>query len=93
VNPKMKLFSYSIADTPIHRLSDLTKLICFLLLTFAVMYSYDIRVILSVMVFFHSAHAHVPDPLFADPVDGHLYSDLPGDQCHCQLSSLRLNMA
>jgi energy-coupling factor transport system permease protein len=51
VNPKMKLFSYSIADTPIHRLSGLTKLICFLLLTFAVMYSYDIRVILAVMVF------------------------------------------
>jgi energy-coupling factor transport system permease protein len=51
VNPKMKLFSYSIAETPIHQLSGLTKLICFLLLTFAVMYSYDIRVILAVMVF------------------------------------------
>lgn len=51
MNPKMKLFSYSMADTPIHRLSGLTKLICFLLLTFAVMYSYDIRVILAVMVF------------------------------------------
>ncbi len=35
----------------IHRLSGLTKLICFLLLTFAVMFSYDIRVILSAMVF------------------------------------------
>lgn len=51
MNPKMKLFSYNTADTFIHRLSGLTKLICFLLLTFAVMYSYDIRVILSVMVF------------------------------------------
>jgi energy-coupling factor transport system permease protein len=47
----MKLFSYNLADTFIHRLSGLTKLICFLFLTFAVMYSYDIRVILVVMVF------------------------------------------
>ena len=51
MNTKMKLFSYNTADTPIHRLSGLTKLICFLLLTFAVMFSYDIRVILAVMVF------------------------------------------
>jgi len=48
---KMKLFSYNTMDTPIHRLSGLTKLLCFLFLTFAVMYSYDIRVILLVMVF------------------------------------------
>jgi len=47
----MKLFSYNSVDTPIHRLSGLTKLICFLFLTFAVMYSYDIRVILLVMAF------------------------------------------
>jgi energy-coupling factor transport system permease protein len=51
MNMKMKLFSYNLADTFIHRLSGLTKLICFLFLTFAVMYSYDIRVILAVMVF------------------------------------------
>lgn len=51
MNLKMKLFSYNLADTFIHRLSGLTKLICFLFLTFAVMYSYDIRVILVVMVF------------------------------------------
>ena len=51
MKPKTKLFSYDIVDTPIHRLSGLTKLICFLFLTFAVMYSYDIRVILLVMVF------------------------------------------
>jgi energy-coupling factor transport system permease protein len=51
MNTKMKLFSYNSVDTPIHRLSGLTKLICFLFLTFAVMFSYDIRVILSVMVF------------------------------------------
>jgi len=51
MNMKMKLFSYNQVDTPIHRLSGLTKLICFLLLTFAVMFSYDIRVILAVMVF------------------------------------------
>ena len=48
---KTKLFSYDQIDTPIHRLSGLTKLVCFLFLTFAVMYSYDIRVILIVMVF------------------------------------------
>lgn len=51
MNTKMKLFSYNLVDTPIHRLSGLTKLICFLLLTFAVMFSYDIRVILTVMIF------------------------------------------
>lgn len=48
---KSKLFSYNIEDTYVHRLSGLTKLICFLFLTFAVMFSYDIRVILAVMVF------------------------------------------
>lgn len=51
MNAKIKLFSYNTIDTPIHRLSGLTKLVCFLLLTFAVMFSYDIRVILAVMVF------------------------------------------
>jgi energy-coupling factor transport system permease protein len=51
MNTKMKLFSYNTVDSPIHRLTGLTKLICFLLLTFAVMFSYDIRVILVVMVF------------------------------------------
>jgi len=48
---KDKLFSYNYVDTPIHRLSGLTKLICFLFLTFAVMFSFDLRVILLVMVF------------------------------------------
>lgn len=51
MNTKMRLFSYNFIETPIHKLSGLTKLICFLLLTFAVMYSYDIRVILAMMVF------------------------------------------
>ena len=46
-----KMFSYNVLNTPIHRMSGLTKFICFLLLTFAVMFSYDIRVILGVMVF------------------------------------------
>ena len=46
-----KLFSYNQIDSPIHHLSGLTKLICFLFLSFAVIYSYDIRVILLVMVF------------------------------------------
>jgi energy-coupling factor transport system permease protein len=48
---KMRLFSYNFINTPIHRMSGLTKLLCFLLLTFAVMYSYDLRVILAVMAF------------------------------------------
>ncbi|MGV8981646.1 energy-coupling factor transporter transmembrane component T family protein [Clostridium sp.] len=47
----MKLFSYNLIDTYVHRLSGLTKLICFLFLTFAVMFSYDIRSILFIMVF------------------------------------------
>ena len=51
MNSKMKLFSYDTVDTPIHKLSGLTKLICFLFLTFGAMFSYDIRVILSIMVF------------------------------------------
>jgi energy-coupling factor transport system permease protein len=51
MNVKMKLFSYNLVDTPIHQLSGLTKLICFLCLSFAVMYSYDIRVILLIMAF------------------------------------------
>jgi len=38
-------------DTPIHKLSGITKLLCFLILTGAVMFSYDLRVILCVMVF------------------------------------------
>ncbi|MCK8059680.1 MULTISPECIES: energy-coupling factor transporter transmembrane protein EcfT [unclassified Fusibacter] len=48
---KNKLFSYQIMDTPIHRLSGLTKLIAFLFLTFAVMFSYDTRVIAFMIVF------------------------------------------
>jgi len=48
---KAKLFSYNYEDTFIHRLSGFTKLICFLLLTFAIMFSYDIRVILGVLIF------------------------------------------
>jgi energy-coupling factor transport system permease protein len=48
---KMKLFSYNHENTIIHRISGITKLICFLLLTFAVMFSYDIRMILIVVIF------------------------------------------
>lgn len=48
---KARLFSYNYEDTLVHRLSGLTKLICFLLLTFAIMFSYDIRVILATLVF------------------------------------------
>ncbi len=48
---KTNLFSYNQLSTPIHNLSGLTKLLCFLFLTFAVMFSYDIRVILCMMAF------------------------------------------
>lgn len=47
---KVKLFSYNQLDTFVHKLSGLTKLVCFLLLTTTVMLSYDIRVILCVLV-------------------------------------------
>lgn len=45
------LFTAQKADTPIHNLSGFTKLLCFLILTGAVMFSYDIRVIACVMLF------------------------------------------
>ncbi|MEA4875696.1 energy-coupling factor transporter transmembrane component T family protein [Anaerorhabdus sp.] len=47
---KIKLFSYNQLDTFIHHLSGLTKLVCFLFLTTTVMLTYDIRVILFVLV-------------------------------------------
>ncbi|MDO4499818.1 MAG: energy-coupling factor transporter transmembrane component T [Erysipelotrichaceae bacterium] len=48
---KVKLFSYNQLDTFVHRLSGVTKLICFLLLTSAVMFTYDLRVIVCVFLF------------------------------------------
>jgi energy-coupling factor transport system permease protein len=48
---KIKTFSYSQLDTFVHRLSGLSKLVCFLLLTSAIMLTYDIRIILAIMVF------------------------------------------
>ncbi len=48
---KTKLFSYNYENTAIHNLSGLIKFICFLLLTFATMYTYDIRVIFGMLVF------------------------------------------
>lgn len=48
---KAKLFDYVDRDNVIYNLSGLTKLICFLFMTFAVMFSYDIRFILCVMLF------------------------------------------
>ena len=46
-----KLFDYTESDNVIYQLSGLTKVVCFICLTFAVMLSYDIRVILLVLVF------------------------------------------
>lgn len=48
---KLKVFSYNSKDTPIHKMSGLTKFICFLFLTFAVMFSFDIRAIIGIMFF------------------------------------------
>lgn len=48
---KIKLFSYDQLDSFTHRLSGVTKLLCFLLLTSAVMFTYDIRVIGAVLLF------------------------------------------
>jgi len=48
---KIKVFSYDKIDTPIHRMSGLSKFICFLFLTFAVMFSFDIRCIAGILVF------------------------------------------
>lgn len=46
-----KLIMYTSEETFIHRLSGLTKLISFLVLTSAVMYTYDIRVIVGILIF------------------------------------------
>lgn len=46
---KSKLFDYIDRDNFIYNLSGLTKLVCFMCMTFAVMFSYDIRYILFVM--------------------------------------------
>ena len=48
---KTKLFSYTSDSTIVHSLSGATKLICFLLLTSIVMYSYDIRFMIGVGIF------------------------------------------
>jgi len=47
---KINLFAYTNEDTSIHRLSGLTKVICFLLITFTVMFTYDIRIIFGIMI-------------------------------------------
>lgn len=47
----MTIFDYRFKDTVVHRLSGLSKLLCFLLLTSAVMYTYDIRFFAAVLVF------------------------------------------
>ena len=47
---KNKLFDYIDRDNFIFNLSGLTKLVCFICMTFSVMFSYDIRYILFVMV-------------------------------------------
>lgn len=46
---KSKLFDYIDRDNFIYNLSGLTKLVCFICMTFSVMFSYDIRYILFVM--------------------------------------------
>ncbi len=48
---KSKLFDYVERDNFIFNLSGLTKILCFFFLTFAVMFSYDIRFIVPVLIF------------------------------------------
>lgn len=48
---KSKLFDYVERDNVIYNLSGITKLVCFILLTFSVMFTYDIRSISVILVF------------------------------------------
>ena len=48
---KSKLFDYVERDNFVFNLSGMTKLVCFLILTFTVMFSYDVRVIIFVLIF------------------------------------------
>lgn len=48
---KNKLFDYVERDNIIYNLSGMTKLICFILLTFSVMFTYDIRSITVILLF------------------------------------------
>lgn len=48
---KLNMFSYRKLDSPIHRLTGLTKLMGFLLISLAVMFSYDIRYVSLVFIF------------------------------------------
>ena len=48
---KIKTFSYNQLDTFVHKLSGLSKLVCFLLLTTSIMLTYDIRYILGILIF------------------------------------------
>ena len=58
----MKLFNYSYEDTVIHRLSGLTKLLGFMMLTGVVMYTYDIRIFAFILAFSFTILriAHIP---------------------------------
>lgn len=48
---KVKLFSYNQLNTIIHSMSGASKLVCFLLITSAVMFTYDPRIIVGVIIF------------------------------------------
>ena len=48
---KAKLFDYVERDNFVFNLSGITKIVSFFCLTFAVMFSYDIRMILAIMIF------------------------------------------
>ena len=47
---KIKVFDFNKNDTFIHKLSGASKLICFLLLTSSIMFTYDIRVFITLLV-------------------------------------------
>lgn len=48
---KDKLFDYVEKDNWVFRLSGITKLICFIILTIAVMYTFDVRLLLFILLF------------------------------------------
>ncbi len=48
---KIDVFSYSSLDTRIHKMAGVARLIGVLLLTTAIMATYDIRIIIGIMIF------------------------------------------
>ncbi len=61
---KSKLFDYVERDNFVYNLSGVTKLLCFLFLTFTAMYAYDIRIVVGITIFSFAA-LHVSEIKFS----------------------------